>query len=130
MLSTLAKTYSLRSYRKCLYVPILWRCLDCNTYKHLILLTLPVHKMKTLNINLNFSLRNFYRIAYDDDDICESYINEDATFGGLLENITEPYDYIFKNGEEDSIIRERLFEKLADIMGVEYNDIYNLWLAN
>jgi len=86
--------------------------------------------MKTLNINLNFPLKNFYRIAYDDDDICESYINEDATFGGLLENITEPYDYIFKNGEEDSIIRERLFEKLADIMGVEYNDIYNLWLAN
>ena len=86
--------------------------------------------MKTLNIDLTCPLKNFYRIVYDDDDICDSYINEDATFGGLLENITEPYDYIFKNGEEDSVIRERLFEKLADIMGVEYNDIYNLWLAN
>ena len=86
--------------------------------------------MKTLDINLTCPLKNFYRIAYDDDDICDSCLNEDATFGGLLENITEPYDYIFKKGEEDSIIRERLFEKLADIMGVEYNDIYKLWLAN
>ena len=86
-------------------------------------------KMKTLNIDLTCPLKNFYGIAYDDDDICDSYINENATFGGLLENITEPYDYIFKNGEEDSVIRERLFEKLADIMGVEYNDIYKLWLA-
>jgi hypothetical protein len=35
------------------------------------------------------------------------------------------YQYI---GVSDSIVRERLFEKLAETLNVGYDYIYNLWL--
>ena len=70
-------------------------------------------------------LKNFYQATYPSDEVGEE-IRSKATFDGLLENITKPYNYI---GCLDSIIRERLFEYLAKIKGVKYDDIYKLWLA-
>lgn len=28
----------------------------------------------------------------------------------------------------DSLVRERIFRKLSEMLGVEYDEIYNLWL--
>jgi hypothetical protein len=55
-------------------------------------------------------------------------INEKSTFNGLykvLDNKGDVYHYI---GVSDSLVRERVFEKLADIMGVKYDEIYQKWL--
>ena len=43
-----------------------------------------------------------------------------------LENYRDVYKVI---GVADSVVRERLFERLAELTGVEYDDIYNQWLA-
>ena len=72
------------------------------------------------------NLKQYYKATYPSDNLGNE-IRSKATFDGLLESINEPYHYI---GVHDSIVRERLFEKLAKIKGVEYNDIYNLWIAN
>jgi len=54
---------------------------------------------------------------------------ETATFVGLLDvlhnNTTDVYDYI---GVGDSIVRERVFARLAEILEMPYDYIYNLWL--
>jgi len=71
------------------------------------------------------NIKNYYLKAFPLDDLGEE-INANATFNGLLENITKPYSYI---GVEDSIVRERVFDKLATLKGVPYSDIYNLWIS-
>jgi len=71
------------------------------------------------------NIKNYYIKAFPSDNLGEE-INANATFNGLFENITEPYSYI---GVYDSIVRERVFDKLANLKGVPYSDIYNLWIS-
>lgn len=57
-------------------------------------------------------------------------INEDATFDNLLEVLNTGgyvYDCLWV---DDNVVRERVFEKLAEIQGVSYDDIYNQWMRN
>jgi hypothetical protein len=68
-------------------------------------------------------IKTYYLSAFPSDELGEE-INASATFDGLLENITKPYSYL---GVYDSIVRERVFDKLATLKGVPYSDIYNLW---
>jgi hypothetical protein len=73
------------------------------------------------------SIREFYVKNYPTDDMGNG-INPKATFAGLLNQLIvggDVYKYLFVY---DSIIRERLFEKLADELEVSYEYVYNLWL--
>ena len=72
-------------------------------------------------------IKEFYLNAYPTDELGLE-LNENATFVGLLNCLYEGndvYDYI---GEGDSLIRERLFEKLAQDLGSSYDYVYNMWL--
>jgi hypothetical protein len=56
-------------------------------------------------------------------------LNENATFVGLLTTLYdggEVYDYF---GVGDSIIRERLFEELANQINKPYDYVYDLWMS-
>jgi len=73
------------------------------------------------------SIREFYVNAYPTDDMGKG-INPKATFAGLLNQLVignDVYEYLFVY---DSIIRERVFEKLAEELEVGYEYVYNLWL--
>jgi hypothetical protein len=73
------------------------------------------------------SIRKHYINSYPTDEL-GSDINPKATFDGLykvLEKGKDAYAYI---GVGDSIVRERIFEKLADLKGVDYEVIYTMWL--
>ena len=55
-------------------------------------------------------------------------INKEATFVGLMDELhkgNDVYEYI---GVYDSIVRERLFEHLAEELQVNYDYVYKLWL--
>jgi hypothetical protein len=72
-------------------------------------------------------IREFYLEAYPSDDMGKG-INPNATFAGLLNQLIvsgDVYAYLYVY---DSIIRERLFEKLAEELEVSYEYVYNLWL--
>ena len=72
-------------------------------------------------------LKEFYLENYPTDELGVE-INENANFVGLineLHNGNDVYEYI---GVGDSIIRERLFERLAEELSTSYDYIYNLWL--
>lgn len=75
------------------------------------------------------NIKDYYTNKYPTDELGVE-INEKATFNGLykvLDNEGDVYHYI---GVQDSLVRERLFEKLSELMGVEYNVIYKKWLAS
>jgi hypothetical protein len=73
------------------------------------------------------TIKEFYLSNYPTDELGNE-IRTKATFIGLfevLDTYKDVYNYI---GVHDSIIRERIFEKLANEMGTDYNEIYNQWL--
>ena len=73
------------------------------------------------------TIKEYYLSNYPTDDLGNE-IDENATFKGLF-HILDTYEDVYKYiGIADSIIRERIFEKLANEMGVDYNEIYNQWL--
>lgn len=74
-------------------------------------------------------IREFYLANYPTDELGLG-INPNATFTGLLNQLfigNDVYEYLYVY---DSIIRERLFERLAEDIGVGYEYVYKLWLNN
>ena len=72
-------------------------------------------------------IRDWYIKEYPADEI-GAEIDENATFRDLfyaLDCYKDVYEII---GVEDSIIRERVFARLAYIMDVDYKYIYEQWL--
>ncbi len=71
-------------------------------------------------------IKKFYLENYPGDELGLE-LSEKATFAGLLFELYrdgDVYEYI---GVSDSLIRERLFEKLAEEFQVEIQHVYNLW---
>jgi len=76
---------------------------------------------------LEQSLREYYLIAFPNDEL-GTEIYPDVTFEGLfdtLDNYRDVYDYV---GVYDSIVRERLFKRLSEVINVPYDYIYQQWL--
>ena len=74
------------------------------------------------------NIREYYMENYPTDELGVE-INPEATFTGLytvLRISGEVYEYI---GVGDSLIRERCFERLAEITGVSYDEIYSKWVV-
>lgn len=73
------------------------------------------------------SIKQWYCNEYPEDEMGEG-INPDITFEDLF-NVLDNYQNVYEAlGVDDSIIRERAFAKLATIMGVEYDYIYDQWM--
>ena len=73
------------------------------------------------------NIRQFYVKNYPTDDLGIG-INPKATFAGLLNQLIvngDVYEYLYVY---DSIVRERLFERLAEELEVGYEYVYKLWL--
>ena len=73
------------------------------------------------------TIKTYYLATFPTDELGLE-INEDATFEGLFETLDryrDVYDYI---GVLDSIVRERIFERLCEIMGCEYYVVYDQWM--
>ena len=76
---------------------------------------------------MELRLRDFYLAEYPDDDY-GAEIDKFANFQDLfeaLDNYRDVYDCI---GVGDSLIRVRLFTKLASLLQVDYGDIYEQWM--
>ena len=79
------------------------------------------------------TIKSWYEKAYDDD--LASELNPAATFEDLWtvlsadddEKGDKVYDLI---GVGDSLIRERVFGRLAELLNVDYDVVYYAWLNN
>lgn len=75
----------------------------------------------------NNQIKEWYLKYYPTDEL-GSELSDKLTFKDLyvaLENHKDVYDLL---GVCDSIVRERVFEKLSEVMNVEYDFIYRKWL--
>ena len=55
-------------------------------------------------------------------------ISDDLTYFDLFNGMLEGKDIYDMLNVSDSLIRERVLKKLSDIMGVDYDIVYYLWL--
>jgi hypothetical protein len=74
-------------------------------------------------------IKQFYLNNYPTDEL-GAELSENANFTGLLNELFTGNDIYGYIGVGDSIIRERLFEKLSEILNCSYDYVYNLWLNN
>lgn len=72
-------------------------------------------------------IKEWYLKEYPNDQLGNE-INEKITFLDVFETLDSYGDVYELIGIGDSVIRERTFLKLAEIMQVEYNYIYEQWL--
>ena len=80
-----------------------------------------------MKVTENTKIKEWYMMEYPDDELGEE-MNKDVTFYDLfvvLDTYKSVYDTL---NVWDSIIRERVFSKLAEIMSVDYDYIYEQWL--
>jgi len=74
-------------------------------------------------------IKEFYIENYPTDELGIE-LKDDTNFTGLLNELFTDNDIYGYIGVGDSIIRERLFEKLSEILNCSYDYVYNLWLNN
>ena len=77
------------------------------------------------NADLNIKVGEWYKQAFPTDEL-GAEINGDITFQQLYDGLADKdtYDML---GVNDSVIRERCFEKLADMKQVDYSEIHDKW---
>ena len=71
---------------------------------------------------------NWYRVAHPTDDLAQEEMHPRVTFDDIYNALLSGRDVYTVLGGGDSLIRERVFTKLAELQGVDYDVIYNLWL--
>ena len=73
------------------------------------------------------NIKEFYLKNYPTDEMGED-INENANFTGLITQIFGGFDIYEYVGVYDSLVRERLFQELANQLNKPYEYVYQLWL--
>lgn len=75
-------------------------------------------------------IREWYIKEFPDDELGYE-IDNSSTFHNLYLalNTYESIDVYNVIGVGDSLVRERLFNELANLLGVDYSVIYDLWLV-
>lgn len=74
------------------------------------------------------NIKQWYEQAYSTDDWGISNLNPGITFQDLYICLLQKADVYAFLGAGDSLVRERVFEKLAELMDVDYSVIYNQWM--
>lgn len=88
----------------------------------------PIKVSQEAEKKLSLSIREWYTDAYYHDGVGMD-IFPNVTFMDIVKALNERKNvYIF--GVDDSLIRERIFEEIAARLGIKYDDIYDLWLAD
>jgi hypothetical protein len=76
---------------------------------------------------MELEIKKWYLENYANDELGEE-LKDNITFNDLFYAL-DRYENIYELlGSADSIIRERVFQKLAELMQVDYDYIYNQWM--
>lgn len=78
---------------------------------------------------LNKKIKDWYTKTYPTDEEGRE-IDEKITFKGLWAYMSQGVDVYNVLAVSDSMIRERVFEKLSEIYGVDYDVVYKMWLRS
>jgi len=84
-------------------------------------------RLKEVQANQNTKVKSWYMMEYPTDTLGKE-INSRITFDDVFRALDSYKDIYKLLGVDDSVVRERIFEKLAEIMGVSYDYVYQQWL--
>lgn len=73
------------------------------------------------------NIRSWYQDHYPDDRAADG-INENVTFQDVFDALDRRRSVYKVLGVRDSIVRERVFAALVEIMDVEYDYVYDQWM--
>lgn len=80
-----------------------------------------------MNTTENTKIKEWYMTEYPTDEL-GAELNQDITFYDLFK-VLDTYKSVYEAlNVYDSIVRERVFSKLAEVMNVVYDYIYEQWL--
>lgn len=79
--------------------------------------------------SLQSNVKQWYSRQYPTDELA-STLNDNTTFGDVRNAIRTGKDIYSVLGADDSMVRERVFGKLADVLDVSYKAVYNSWIEN
>ena len=80
-----------------------------------------------MNVTEKTKIKEWYCKKFPLDELGAN-LNGTITFEDLF-NVLDSYGDVYKSlGVSDSIVRERAFSKLAEIMGVDYEYVYEQYL--
>ena len=84
--------------------------------------------MSKLHVSATTPIRTWYITAYPTDDVGHT-LDPTVTFADLWQALKQGRRCVYAalGGEADSTVRERVFEKLAALLGTDYDRIYTLW---
>lgn len=83
--------------------------------------------------HLSLNLYDWYIGAYATDADMHPHLNHKVTFydiNNCLNSNKDIYQCIFIDGMVDSVVRERVFGKLSELLSVPYSEVYDRWLGN
>lgn len=84
--------------------------------------------MKRFNFEeFKIGVRDWYMKTFPDDDLGND-INPKINFYELYQKLLQGIG-VYKYLADDSIIRERCFVKLSELLRLDYDHVYNLWLS-
>ena len=72
----------------------------------------------------DMNIKDWYTKEYPTDELGQ-LLNPLTTFEEIYEELPLAYELL---GVSDSLVRERVFNKLAEVMQVSYDDVYDKWL--
>ena len=95
-----------------------------------------VKEGKSLEENTNklkdINFKQWYMENVPEDNFLFDDLRDDTTFQDILDTLkagNNVYDAMFKEGKGgDSTVRENVFGALSDMLNVDYDDVYYLWL--
>lgn len=76
---------------------------------------------------LNKKIKDYYIKTYPTDDLGQE-INDKITFKEFWAYLSQGYDVYDVLEVSDSLVRERVFQKLSEIYAVDYDVVYKMWL--
>lgn len=77
------------------------------------------------NKKFSASIKKWYVKAYPTDSLGPNLV---GNFAGALETMAKGGDIYEYMAVGDSLVREHLFARLAEMLGLDYDHIYYLWL--
>lgn len=86
--------------------------------------------MADLQVNGQTNVRKWYKEAYPTDEWAFQNLNPGITFQDVYVCLLMKADIYAFLGAGDSIVRERVFTELAELMGVDYSVVYNQWMQS
>ena len=83
--------------------------------------------MSNVHVSTTTPISTWYITAYPTDDVGPT-LDPTVTFADLWHTLTHGgCVYATLGGDADSVVRERVFEHLAALLGTNYDHIYTLW---